>query len=479
MTSLDPTSEQQAVIDGALSGEHLVIQAGAGSGKTTVLEMAASSLRKPIMYVAFNKTTADDAGKRFPSHTQCRTAHSLAYRAVGYQYKDRLNGPRQPSYAAAKILNTYAVDLGDGVVVNKNPMAAITLDTVRRFCYSADTEIQDHHVPHQNGVNKFKHPLLVETILPWARKAWDDLSGTTGELKFDHDFYLKMWALTKPSLGIDVVMLDEAQDSNPVLVNLIQNQHNSQQIVVGDTFQQMYAWRGSVDALSSWDDAETLYLSQSWRFGQPIADEANKWLDVLGAQLRLSGNPAQESVVVDHLESPHAILCRTNAGALTQVMSLLAQDVSVALVGGGRPLIYLVESLAQLQAGKPTSHPELFIFKDWDQLRAFASEAGGMDLKPVVEMLEKHGSVALLSALNALQTEERATTVVSTAHRAKGREWPSVRIATDFARPDSPDTSAYETPRGEAMVAYVAVTRARQQLDRGGLAWIDDHLPKD
>mgnify|MGYP006205757721 CR=1 FL=1 len=31
-------------------------------------------------------------------------------------------------------------------------------------------------------------------------------------------------------------------------------------------------------------------------------------------------------------------------------------------------------------------------------------------------------------------------------------------------------------PRGEAMLAYVAVTRAKQALDRGGLPWIDDQL---
>jgi hypothetical protein len=417
MTALAPTSEQQAVIDAAISGSDLVIQAGAGTGKSETLRMTSAEMRKHIMYVAFNKTTADDASKRFPSHVQCRTAHSLAYRSVGYQYKDRLTGPRQPSFAAAKILGTHTIDLGDGVQIKANPMASIALDTVRRFCYSADTEIQDHHVPHQNGVNKFKHPLLVETILPLARKAWDDLSGIRGQLKFEHDFYLKHYCLTKPNLNIDVIMLDEAQDSNPVLVDLIKNQTKSQQIVVGDTYQSMYQWRGSVDALGSWDNAEALYLSQSWRFGQPIADQANVWLDILGAQLRLTGNPGQESVVVPNLPSPDAILCRTNAGALGQVMDLLAGDVKVALVGGGRPLVYLVESLAQLKAGKTTSHPELFIFQDWDQLTTFASESSGRDLKPVVDMLDKHGADVLLSALNALQSEERAETVVSTVHK--------------------------------------------------------------
>lgn len=415
MTTLAPTPEQQAVIDGALSGNHLVVQAGAGTGKTSTLEMTAAALRKPMLYLAYNKTTADDATKRFPIHVQCRTAHSLAYRAVGAQYKDRLNGPRQPSYVAADILKTRTLDLGDNVRIKRNPMASIVLNTVRQFCYSADTVIDTQHVPWQTGVNRFKHQVLAEVVVPIARRAWGDISGTSGRLKFEHDFYLKMWALTKPRLNTEVIMLDEGQDSNPVLVDLIKNQYETQQIVVGDTYQSMYQWRGSVDALGSWENAETLFLSQSWRFGQPIADEANKWLDILGAQLRLTGNPGQVSVVED-LQDPKAILCRTNAGALGQVMDLLAGDVKVALVGGGRPLVYLVESLASLRAGKTTSHPELFVFENWDQLTQYVNEDGG-DLKPVVNMLEEHGPEVLLGALNALQSEEKAQTVVSTCHK--------------------------------------------------------------
>ncbi|MFD0067747.1 hypothetical protein [Streptomyces sp. NPDC056690] len=32
---------------------------------------------------------------------------------------------------------------------------------------------------------------------------------------------------------------------------------------------------------------------------------------------------------------------------------------------------------------------------------------------------------------------------------------------------------------GEARLAYVAVTRTRTLLDRGGLAWIDNHPQQD
>jgi hypothetical protein len=48
-----------------------------------------------------------------------------------------------------------------------------------------------------------------------------------------------------------------------------------------------------------------------------------------------------------------------------------------------------------------------------------------------------------------------------------------VLIASDFPEPSASGT----VPQAEAMLAYVAVTRARIQLDQSGLAWIDTRAP--
>src|SRR5207245_1122854 len=85
-----------------------------------------------------------------------------------------------------------------------------------------------------------------------------------------------------------------------------------------------------------------------------------------------------------------------------------------------------------------------------------------------------------------LSPEDSAQVTVSTAHRAKGREWSSVRIADDFTGPDDLDERDEDgTPLpgpvnlDEARLAYVAVTRARSQLDIGGLSWINTHPAGD
>jgi superfamily I DNA/RNA helicase len=66
-----------------------------------------------------------------------------------------------------------------------------------------------------------------------------------------------------------------------------------------------------------------------------------------------------------------------------------------------------------------------------------------------------------------------AERVLSTAHKAKGLEWPRVRLADDFPRLEElnaldQDGLLYLTPEErdqELNLLYVAVTRARQQLE--------------
>ncbi|ORB76398.1 DNA helicase, partial [Mycobacterium timonense] len=110
------------------------------------------------------------------------------------------------------------------------------------------------------------------------------------------------------------------------------------------------------------------YLSQSGRGGPAIADEANRWLSQIDTPLRLTGNPAIASELVD-LDAPKAVLCRTNAEAMKRVMDLLAADRRVALAGGGADIRRLAQAAADLKSGRRTSHPELYVFATWGALQ--------------------------------------------------------------------------------------------------------------
>lgn len=481
-----PTDEQAAALEAFKISEHLVIQAGAGTGKTSTLAFLAEQMpARRGRYLAFNRAIALDAATRFPASVQCKTAHSLAYAALGHRYRERLNSPRRPGWRVGQDLglNTPARIHGRDLV--PATLSNTVLRTVTRYCQSADAELAPHHVPSPRGIDTEEaHAELSDLLLPYAAKAWDDLqSPNAGTVRFEHDHYLKMWALTDPVLHGDFLLLDEAQDTNPVLEQIVLAQRERTQIVmVGDSAQAIYGWRGARDVMTGFD-CRHLTLTRSFRFGPALATEANRWLTLSGAPIQLTGTPDIHTTVGSHTNRPDAVLCRTNIGAITEILAFLDAGTATALVGGGDALRALAQAARDLIAGRRTHHPELLLFTTWGELRDYAElDPAGADLQPFANLVDEHGPDAVLRAVDRLVPEAQAQVTVSTAHKAKGREWPAVRIAPDFTPP--PDTDEVEAAghpvpspvkESEARLAYVAVTRARHHLDPAGLAWLDQH----
>ncbi|XVU25782.1 UvrD-helicase domain-containing protein [Actinoplanes sp. CA-054009] len=475
-----PTQEQQKVIDAFTSAARptLVVQAGAGCGKSSTLKMAAHAQpgRRGI-YIAYNRALALEAKRSFPASVECRTAHSLAFGPVGSQYRARLNGPRVPAKAAAEFLGFNSpVQLADNLApLAPTKLARLTLDAVGRFLNSADLEPGAHHAPLVDGYSRTDNRELGRYLVPFMRKAWDDLQLTYGgRLKFTHDVYLKLYQLSRPRIPVDFVLLDEAQDLSPVMASLFHFQDHAQRVMVGDSAQAIYGFRGAVDAMAKFVADERLTLSQSFRFGPAIADEANKWLDLLDAPLRLRGFEPAGSILGSE-PSPDAILCRSNAGAINQLVHAAEGGRRAALVGGGEEIRRLAEAAEDLIDGRGTAHPELIAFKTWDAVREHAEldDASG-NLKTLVKMIDDNGPAEIRQVIEGLVDEQHADVVISTAHKAKGREWDTVRVARDFREPRvDPATGRAQLVDDELMLAYVAVTRGRKVLDRGGLHWVD------
>ena len=80
------TDEQKKIICTSKDmerGETILITACAGSGKTfTLTEVAKANPGKKFLYLAYNKSAATDATKKFPGNVEVRTVHSAAYKAM-------------------------------------------------------------------------------------------------------------------------------------------------------------------------------------------------------------------------------------------------------------------------------------------------------------------------------------------------------------------------------------------------------------
>lgn len=237
-TKFAPTAEQMNVIHIFATHENLVVQAGAGTGKTSTLKLLANHALvngRRGQYCAYNAKIVADVKRDMPGNVSCNTMHSLAYAVLGAQFKDRLPNKlnRQPLQEVANLLSLRPLNVPQGSgqrTLAAGWLASKVLAMVNGFCHSADTEIAAKHLPYLEGLdepNEFGERTYVANkavanyCLPFARKAWADMINPKGRLRITHDTYLKMWSMDRPVIDVDFIMLDEAQDADPVQVEVI------------------------------------------------------------------------------------------------------------------------------------------------------------------------------------------------------------------------------------------------------------------
>lgn len=476
-----PTGEQSAIVDAFGTGEPLVVEAGAGTGKTTTLKLIADSTTRRGRYLAFNKAIADEAEKRFPRHVAVSTIHSMAWHAVVKRDQDRQARLRSPRVRSGEIARALGIEplslrlpLGrkwlDGWL-----LAGLVLRAVEVFCQSADDTPGPQHVDRLFGCDKAAHAELADHLLPYVEAAWEDLLQPAGTLQFRHGHYLKIFALTRPQLGVDFILFDEAQDVAPVAAGIVEGQHDTQLVFVGDSNQQIYQWAGAVDAMAK-RTGNRLRLSQSWRFGPAIADAANGVLDAIGSSMVLTGNPGRDSVLGPVDGGARAVLCRTNARTVQEVIDTVEAGRRPHLVGNGKDVLNFAYGAGDLQQGRKATHPDLVCFDSWPEVEAYVAEdAMGGELKLLVDLVKRFGVKGLIRVLqHQLVPERDADVVISTAHKAKGLEWDTVRLADDLTV--EPDEETGQLDIDELRLLYVAVTRARLGLDPGAVPLTEDAM---
>jgi hypothetical protein len=187
--------------------------------------MLAKSRASRGIYIAFNKAVANEAKEKFPKHVDCRTTHSLAFRAVmpAYGSIPKLTESIRPKQLA-EVMRLKDRVFQNALKLDGVHQAHLTLGTVRRFCQSADAIIGLGHVPTygrllgawENVVAEVKNGAVGQAFLLWSR-----MIDKSDQIPLGHDGYLKLWALGNPELAADYILLDEAQDTNGVVLGVL------------------------------------------------------------------------------------------------------------------------------------------------------------------------------------------------------------------------------------------------------------------
>ncbi len=478
------TLEQQAILQ---TDGNLVINAVAGSGKTTTLIAYAKSrpADAKILYLAFNKTVKTEAIEKFAAagctHVKVETAHSLAFDHI----------VKRSNYKVVAGYNSYEWCQLLGIVTGDRHADFIIASHVNKFisffCNSRAGKVQE--LDYVNTITDAKARVFVKNfysvIEGFTRSALAKMD--KAEIAVTHDFYLKKFQLSQPVLNFDYILFDEGQDASAAILEVFLQQ-NAVKIIVGDAQQQIYGWRYAINSLQQ-VDFPVYHLSNSFRFNDEIALIANK---ILGWKKNLQETPAVKIIGAGHHPSGNitkATLGRTNLGLLLNAITQWqhGQVKKIYFEGNINSYTFADEGaslydILNLHNGKTDKIKDRLIaeMKDMKELQDYIDKTEDKSLGMIVDVVKEFGNrlPELIKELknNHAASKEEADMIFSTVHRCKGMEYDEVTLLNDFiteqklqkyiAQQGAEKINEVEKNRlgEEVNILYVAVTRAKKLL---------------
>jgi len=259
---------QLSAFDAALrAGHSVVLEAGAGCGKTTALVNVAS-LALPVntLYLAFNKSVQTELASRLPG-CDVKTFHSLALsnltRRLGKlkidanKYKHLC--PSTLSYddksLVSDIISLFQLS-SEGALV---PTASITEEFFYKIVYPKIETLELSETLSMDSAIPLAFSIFIKEVSKPTAFTFDDM------LWFlVHYSVVKRWSL----LDYKCVVVDEAQDVSPIRLEILKRL-SKRVVAVGDRRQAIYMFAGAMsNAMSEIESAFnciTLPLSVTWR----------------------------------------------------------------------------------------------------------------------------------------------------------------------------------------------------------------------
>lgn len=429
------TKQQKEILESVQKYKTIKINAFAGTGKTTTLKLISQTYEsKKILYLAFNSAIKNEASEIFPSNTQVKTTHGLAFGAIKKYTNIDLNS----------IVNYRAIDISKEFNITYN-QAITALKIFENFCNNAKDEIEPKDIEHKTAKDMFDRMLI-------------------SKMKPTHAFYLKYYYLliSKEQISqfnYDIIMLDEAQDTNEVTLGIFEALKSKVKIYVGDEHQQIYSFRGSKNALAKIKSDKKLYLSCSFRFNDTIASYANillknfknelvtiDTLDSLKNEKNKKNNI--EKIEISQVET-NGYISRTNAQLISIISQRIEQRKPFVTVRDPNEIFNLtieVHYILNNQKESVTRNRFLKEFSSDEEILDYANEVDDYELKTALKMAkeykerlfefkdiaDKFYNAWKNRIANGFDKRIGEILFLTTAHTAKGLEWDKVTIADDF-----------------------------------------------
>lgn len=417
----------------------VAIKAVAGSGKTTTLLNLAKRFQKEkitkpewqnktILYVAFNKQLVDDIKRKLRHHQLANTLVPLTFdalirRVAESRFREQdMHFHLVGSLTPTSLTEKYNWFSGKAYKLKKSVIQAFA-----KFC-------QDPTAKQPQATNR------------WVTQLWEDtLNGSF--LTFDglrKRAYLEHWMQGYLDAKYGIIFVDEAQDFDPIMLDILKHDANAPKVFVGDPRQQIYEWRGTVNAFEHLPD-NTLMLEfyKTFRMGEPatshIATRTNTPM--------ISGIP--DVCTELHTDTPpssvpdkYTYLFRSWKGLLTT-----SQTLATTLPPHSKLWVHdydrQMTNIERLHERLTTYGPSKVATDEYeDDLPSFLMKLSSHELKAMRDAIESRRVFA----------KPQAHIQLYTIHSFKGLEADVVRVCGDI------------DPVAEPNLYYVALTRGREHI---------------
>lgn len=464
----------QNIIDGVASGKSLIVEAGAGCGKTTaIVKNISPLLPSNTLFLAFNKSIQTELENRLPGR-KVKTFHSLALANLTQRLGKLRVEPNK--YKSNALLSSYDYEsrslVSDVIsafqLSDKGACAEFSkqvfLDTLENRLDSLDpTDAMSVETAVSLAFEIFSKEVKKPTALTYDDMLWFLV----------HFAHTKRWNLK----DFACIVVDEAQDVSPIRLNILKRL-SDRIIAVGDRRQAIYKFAGALsnamDEIEDAFNAQCFPLSVTWRCSTAVVDHAALILKESFLQARPDAPEGTVGVVGTlsgaELDSRSMILCRTNKPLVVEAVRLMKNQIPFKMLSDfpEKLLKRTRKFMKDFDGGMASFKRAVFV--------AYEEKISAIKSANVIARLEDERDTILALSENAKHPDEVLSALekivnsnfgvlLTTGHKAKGLEAETVYILSPDLIPapwiSSDDVEDMEQERN---LHYVMATRAKTSL---------------
>lgn len=492
---MDWSKYQQEVFRFVEAGQgSAIVEAVAGSGKTTTIVEACARLKGSAYLAAFNRRMGEELKARISGlkWREAGTFHSAGFRALTNSAPRgafEVNGRK-----CHDLWEAWAEFKGKGELLALTSVVCRLVAAAKQNVLGLDDPIEDNQawaewIEHFGILDDAPEGTTAEALTTHAQTLLRLSLDEQRIIDFDDMLYLPLLHHLRPQ-KYDTVMIDEAQDTNKARLLLARAMCKAEGrvIAVGDPKQAIYGFSGAsataLDHIEEMFHASRLPLSVSYRCAQQVVKHAKHWAPQIEAWEHAPVGQVKRGQLAELLQEwkptiGEALLCRFNRPLMRLAFALIRKGIPARIEGKeiGEGLVALtkkwhvesldalrekVETWAQREASKAYSK------KNPAKAQLFLDKSETMGV--LIERAEVlgHDIEGLRGLIREMfqdsEQPNKKIFTLSSIHKAKGLEWGRVfHLGRGEVVPSPYATQDWEREQENNLI-YVATTRAKQEL---------------